>query len=94
MVRDAETGEMLTLGDLWEIGYAVGLLLRQRADLLDGIEGEPSEGDMASLTDGYEAGIRETESELAQRQQRFAAYLEVNAEALRQGPVCNDETPF
>lgn len=85
MVRDAETGEMLSDGELWEIGYAVGLLLRPKADLLDGIEGDPSEGDMASLTDGYETGIRETEAELAARAERANA---------APSPVCDDEIPY
>lgn len=84
MARD-EDGNALTTTDLWDIGYALGLLLRPKCDLTDGIEGELSEGDRHALEEGYAHGIAETEAELKARDR---------AGEVAQPPVTGDEIPF
>ena len=97
MATELETGEPLTLSELHEIGYVVGLMLRPRVDVYDGVEHDLSPAEVAELNAGYDAGVRETEAELAARHKRFAEYLEANAEALRKGPEpipATDEIPY
>lgn len=81
MVRDAETGEMLALGDLWDIGFAVGLMMRPKSALGDGIAGTLTAVDRAHLLDGYAHGAAEAN---AIRAARPPAPV----------PVCDDEIPF
>ena len=83
MARDAETGEMLTDSDLWHSGYAVGYLLRERAAVYCGFDDDLSAGDEASLMDGYDAGVRDREEELAAR-----------AAAPGPEPAALDEIPY
>lgn len=82
MATDIETGETLTLSDLHEIGYVVGLMLRPRVDVFDGIEEDLTDAEVAELYAGYAAGVKETEAELAMRRQPAAL------------PVCWDEIPY
>jgi hypothetical protein len=83
MATDIETGEPLTLSELHEIGYIVGLMLRKRADVYDGVEHDLSPPEVAALNAGYDAGVKETEAELAARK--------AEAEPV---PVCWDEIPY
>ena len=98
MATDIETGEPLTLSDLHEVGYVVGIMLRKRCDVYDSIEEDLTDVEVAALNAGYDAGVRETEAELAERNKRLGEYLEANAEALRQGPAAVpvdwDEIPY
>jgi hypothetical protein len=83
MARD-EDGNLLTPRDLFDIGYAVGLMLQPKCDLLDGIEGDVSDDDRRALEEGYATGTAETEAELKARDR---------ADPLP--PVCeDDEIPF
>jgi hypothetical protein len=83
MATDIETGEALTLSDLHEIGYVVGLMLRPRADVFDGIEEDLTDAEVAALNAGYDAGVKETEAELKARDSQPAAL-----------PVCWDDIPY
>ncbi len=73
MATDIETGEPLTLADLHEIGYVVGIMLRPRADVYDSIEDDLTDAEVAALNAGYDAGVKETEAELAARKHEAAA---------------------
>lgn len=73
MATDIETGETLTLADLHEIGYVVGIMLRPRADVYDTIEDDLTDAEVAALNAGYDAGVKETEAELAARKDEAAA---------------------
>lgn len=83
MATDIETGETLTLADLHEIGYVVGIMLRPRADVYDSIEDTLTPAEVAALNAGYDAGVKETEAELAARKDEPAPV-----------PVDWDEIPY
>jgi hypothetical protein len=84
MARD-EDGNILTPRDLFDCGYAVGLMLQPKASLTDGIEGELAADDRRALEEGYAMGVAETEAELKARDR---------AGEVAQPPVTGDEIPF
>jgi len=82
MARD-EDGNLLTPRDLFDVGYAVGLMLQPKASLTDGID-ELSDDGRRALEEGYAVGIAETEAELKDRDRAEPPH-----------PVCDgDEIPF
>lgn len=64
-----DDGEPLTLDNLWHIGFACGVLLLPKSSVYDGLPVPLSAAEEAALLEGYTAGCKATECDLAARVQ-------------------------